>query len=88
VELAERYRATELSFKDEDFFADFERVVEIADGLVDSGAPLAWSAGARPEDLLEADAAVLRKLSRAAAAACRWSRTARRTAACSTSRAA
>jgi hypothetical protein len=63
VELAERYRATELSFKDEDFFADFERVVEIADGLVDSGAPLAWSAGARPEDLLEADAAVLRKLS-------------------------
>ena len=37
LELAERYGATELAFKDEDFFADAQRVEEIANGLVDAG---------------------------------------------------
>jgi hypothetical protein len=54
VELGERYRLAELSFQDEDFFADAERVEAIAGGLVGSGAPLAWRAEARPEDVLEA----------------------------------
>jgi len=62
VELAERYRATGLSFKDEDFFADAERVLEIADGLVETGAPFGWRAEARPQDVLEAEPAVLQRL--------------------------
>jgi hypothetical protein len=62
VELAERYRATELAFKEEDFFADAERVREIADGLVETGAPFAWRAEARAQDVLDADSAVLLRL--------------------------
>ncbi len=45
VELAERYRATELTFKDEDFFADEQRVLEIADGLVETGAAVRVAGG-------------------------------------------
>jgi hypothetical protein len=62
VELAERYRVSQLTFKDEDFFADAERVLEIADGLIESGAPLAWRAEARPQDLLAQEPAVLGRL--------------------------
>jgi radical SAM superfamily enzyme YgiQ (UPF0313 family) len=52
AELAERYRISELLFRDEDFFADPERVDAIARGLADLGGALQWQAGARPEDVL------------------------------------
>lgn len=53
VELGERYRLAEISFEDEDFFADAARVAAIADGLAEGGAPLPWRAAARPLDVLE-----------------------------------
>jgi B12 binding protein len=62
LELAERYGATELAFKDEDFFADAQRVEEIATGLLDSGAPVGWRAEARAQDVLDASPAELRRL--------------------------
>ncbi len=62
LELCERYGATELAFEDEDFFADAQRVADIASGLLDSGAPLAWRAEARAQDVLEARPAELRRL--------------------------
>lgn len=62
VELGERYRVSELGFLDEDFFADAERVADIATGLIDAGSPLGWRAGARPEDVLEAEPALLGRL--------------------------
>ena len=62
VELCERYGATELAFKDEDFFADAQRVADIASGLLDGGAPIAWRAEARAQDVLEARPAELRRL--------------------------
>jgi hypothetical protein len=62
LELADRYGATELVFKDEDFFADAQRVEEIASGLVESGAPIAWRAEARAQDVLDARPAELRRL--------------------------
>jgi B12 binding domain len=52
-ELAERYRLGEVLFQDEDFFADPERVVAIALGLLEGG-PLHWQGGARPEDVAAA----------------------------------
>ena len=52
----------ELCFQDEDFFADAGRVEAIAGGLIDAGAPLGWRAEARPEDVLEARPAGLRRL--------------------------
>ena len=64
LELAERYQATELSFKDEDFFADAGRVFELASGLAEGGAPLAWRAEARPQDLVEAGPDGLTRLRR------------------------
>jgi len=62
MELGERYRASELSFQDEDFFADPVRVEEVANGLIDCGAPLGWRAGARAQDVLEAEPLALRRL--------------------------
>jgi len=62
LELAERYRATELSFRDEDFFGDAERVFEIASGLAEGGAPLAWRAEARAQDVLDAGPRGLERL--------------------------
>jgi hypothetical protein len=62
VELAERYRAGELCFQDEDFFADPDRVEAVADGLIDSGARLGWRAEARLDDVVEAGPAALRRL--------------------------
>jgi hypothetical protein len=62
LELAERHRASELSFKDEDFFADPERVLELASGLAEAGSPIAWRAEVRPEDVLEAGPQTLRRL--------------------------
>ena len=62
LELAERYGATELVFKDEDFFGDAERVEEIASGLVDGGAPFALARGGAPQDVLDAKPAALRRL--------------------------
>ncbi len=62
VELGERYRVGELSFLDEDFFADPDRVQAIADGLTDAGAPLGWRADARIEDVLEMPPAALGRL--------------------------
>ena len=62
VELAERYRVGELWFQDEDFFADPARVEDIASGLIDAGAPLAWRAEVRPEDVLEAGPGALQRL--------------------------
>jgi hypothetical protein len=52
-ELSERYRLAEVLFRDEDFFADPERVDAIALGLLEGG-PLHWQGGARPEDVLAA----------------------------------
>jgi hypothetical protein len=68
VELAERYRASGLTFQDEDFFADAERVEAIAAGLVESGARIPWRARARVEDVLEAQPGALPRL---AAGGCR-----------------
>jgi hypothetical protein len=68
LELADRYRVGELCFKDQDFFADPDRVVAAAEGLLESGSRLAWRAGARPEDVLEAEPAMLERL---AASGCR-----------------
>lgn len=62
LELAERYRLTELSFQDEDFFADPVRVAAIAEALADGGAPLGWRAEARLSDVLEAKPAALGRL--------------------------
>ncbi len=62
IELGERYRAAELCFQDEDFFADPARVEAIADGLVDAAAPLGWRAWARPADVIETSPAALRRL--------------------------
>jgi hypothetical protein len=53
-ELAERHRLSEVLFRDEDFFADSERVGALARGLVDGGVRLGWQAGARPEDVVDA----------------------------------
>ena len=44
-ELAERYRLSEVLFRDEDFFADAERVEAIAGGLADEGGALGWQGG-------------------------------------------
>jgi len=62
LELGERYRLSELSFVDEDFFADAERTAAIAGALAEAGAPLAWRASARVDDVLEADALALGRL--------------------------
>jgi len=62
LELGERYRASELCFQDEDFFADPGRVEAIAGGLIDAGAPLGWRAEGWPGDVLEAGPAGLRRL--------------------------
>jgi hypothetical protein len=62
LELGERYRVGELCFKDQDFMADPDRVVAIAEGLAEAGAPLGWRANARTEDVLEAEPALLRRL--------------------------
>jgi hypothetical protein len=51
-ELAERHRLSEVLFRDEDFFADPERVDAVAQGLVDGGVRLGWQAGARAEDVV------------------------------------
>jgi hypothetical protein len=59
-ELSERYRLAEVLFQDEDFFADAERVDEIARGLLDGGGALHWQAWARPEDVVAAGAERLR----------------------------
>jgi hypothetical protein len=50
-ELAERHRLCEVLFRDEDFFADPERVDAVARGLVDGGIRLGWQSGARLEDV-------------------------------------
>jgi hypothetical protein len=68
VELGERYRVGELSFLDEDFFADPERIQAIAEGLTGAGAPLRWRAEARIEDVLDTPLPMLRQL---AAGGCR-----------------
>ncbi len=68
LELADRYRVAELCFKDQDFFADPDRAVAIAEGLLEAGARLAWRAGARAGDVLDAEPAMLRRL---AAGGCR-----------------
>ena len=62
LELAERYGATELAFKDDDFFGDAERVEEVASGLVEGGAPFGWRAELRLQDVLDAKPAALRRL--------------------------
>lgn len=54
MELAERYRLSEILFQDEDFFAEPERVEAIARGLRESGVGLGWQAGARPGDVAAA----------------------------------
>ncbi len=51
-ELTERHRLSEVLFRDEDFFADPERVDAVAQGLADGGARLQWQAGARAEDVV------------------------------------
>jgi hypothetical protein len=60
-ELSERYQLSEVIFRDEDFFADAERVEAIAGGLLDGG-PLRWQGGARPEDVAGAGPERLRLL--------------------------
>lgn len=62
IELAERYRTSEISFQDEDYFGDPERVAAIAGGLHEAGAPVAWRAEARTEDVLDAEPLALRRL--------------------------
>jgi hypothetical protein len=62
TELAERHRLSEVVFQDEDFFADSDRVLEIAAGLAEAGGALGWQAGARPEDVLAAGPDLLRLL--------------------------
>jgi hypothetical protein len=52
LELAERYRLAEVTFRDEDFFADRERAEEIAGGLFEAETGLGWRAGAEVEDVL------------------------------------
>jgi anaerobic magnesium-protoporphyrin IX monomethyl ester cyclase len=52
LELAERYRLSEVVFRDEDFFADRERAEEIAGRLFEAETGLAWCAGAEIEDVL------------------------------------
>ncbi len=61
-ELAERHRLSEVLFRDEDFFAEPERVDAIARGLVDGGIRPAWQAGARAGDVVEGPAERLRRL--------------------------
>jgi hypothetical protein len=58
-ELSERYRLSEVLFRDEDFFADAERVDAIALGMLEGG-PLHWQGGARPQDVAAAGAERLR----------------------------
>jgi hypothetical protein len=60
-ELSERYRLSEVLFRDEDFFADAERVDAIAAGFLE-GAALGWQGGARPEDVAGAGPERLRLL--------------------------
>jgi hypothetical protein len=62
LELAERYRVSEFRFQDEDFFGDPVRMEGIAEGLIDTGAPFTWRAGARPEDVVGAPPEGLRRL--------------------------
>jgi hypothetical protein len=66
-ELSERYQLSEVLFRDEDFFADPERVEAIAAGLLEGG-PLRWQGGARPEDVA---AAVPERLRLLAESGCR-----------------
>jgi hypothetical protein len=60
-ELSERYQLSEVLFRDEDFFADAERVDAIAAGLLEGG-PLHWQGGARSEDVAGAGPERLRLL--------------------------
>lgn len=60
AELAERYRLSEVLFRDEDFFADPERVDAIAAGL--AGGAAGFEAGARVEDLVASPPERLRLL--------------------------
>lgn len=68
LELAERYRLSEVVFRDEDFFADRGRAEEVARGLLDAGGGLGWRAGVEIEDVLAATDAALKLL---AASGCR-----------------
>lgn len=52
-ELAERYRLSEITFQDEDFFADPERAEAIAAGLGERTPRLAWRAPVRLSDVLD-----------------------------------
>jgi hypothetical protein len=61
-ELAERYGLAEVVFRDEDFFADPERVDTIARGLLEGGAAVGWQAAARAADVVAAGAERLRLL--------------------------
>jgi len=61
-ELAERYRLSEVLFRDEDFFADPDRVEAIASGLLEGGGRVGWQGGARPEDVVKAPPERLRLL--------------------------
>ena len=61
-ELAERYRLSEVLFRDEDFYADAERVEAIAGSLAEMGGALGWQGGARAEDLVAARPELLRLL--------------------------
>ncbi len=53
-ELGERYRVSEVAFRDEDFYADGVRGDAIATALLESPVPLDWSVALRLEDVLEA----------------------------------
>jgi anaerobic magnesium-protoporphyrin IX monomethyl ester cyclase len=61
-QLAERYRLSEILFRDQDFFGDPERVDEIARGFAEGELRLAWQAGARPQDVVAAAPGRLRLL--------------------------
>jgi hypothetical protein len=68
LELAERYQVQELCFRDDDFFADGERVVKIAEALSEAAARLPWRAEARTSDVLEASPDALKLLRRSGCA--------------------
>jgi anaerobic magnesium-protoporphyrin IX monomethyl ester cyclase len=61
-ELVDRYHLAAVLFQEEDFFADTSRVDALARGLLDERRRIAWEAGARPEDVLDAGGERLRLL--------------------------
>jgi hypothetical protein len=56
-ELAERYRLSEVVFRDEDFFGDRCRGAAIAASLGELPVRLGWRVGLRPDDVLDGGAA-------------------------------